>query len=186
MLIKATQRCWAEEMLRSGRMRFGAIWSYQAWESHLLGDPDDGRGILTLGDRDYTTESANPVFAWCAALPSIAQEHLRELASANKYDCLVRIHSPPTLINRIRESAVGQRLWPHCANATYDKRSKVSDLSSLNSRRLDFHIFQKDNRFSPDCEYRIALIDISQQGRAEESLFLSIGDCSDILSLEPI
>jgi hypothetical protein len=158
MLIKATQRCWAEEMLRSGRMRFGAIWSYQAWESHLLGDPDDGRGILTLG----------------------------ELASANKYDCLVRIHSPPTLINRIRESAVGQRLWPHCANATYDKRSKVSDLSSLNSRRLDFHIFQKDNRFSPDCEYRIALIDISQQGRAEESLFLSIGDCSDILSLEPI
>ena len=63
-LLKVTRRCWAEDLLIRGTIRFGSINAYRTWENSVLGDPNEGTGILAADGHQYTTESAFPVFAW--------------------------------------------------------------------------------------------------------------------------
>jgi hypothetical protein len=173
-------------MLEQGRLRFGSLASYKDWEKPLLGDPREGTGELRLRGHPYTTESTNPAFAWCAALPEITPRRIRDLATDNDYDAVVEVCDSLQFIHRVHRALINQGLWLHCARVTYNKGTEVAGIAALNSQRFDHHLFQKDSSFSEDCEYRLALIDTRCKRVGAQEVFLNIGPCADILRLHPL
>ncbi len=98
MLVKAMERRWADELLASGSLRFGSLATYREWENKVLGDPNDGDGMYRMNGHPYLTGTANPVYAWCASMPTITDRRILLLAKHGEYDCVVRVHEPLTLI----------------------------------------------------------------------------------------
>lgn len=188
-LIKIMKRCWAEKFIKCGCMRFGSLEGYRKWENNILGDRRDGIGMFKMHGHPYTTGSANPVYAWCASKNDTPIYRIRELARAGQYNCLVRIHSPETLIQRVRyqlDQKLGQKLWLHCGDMSYDKESEVSK-QTLCSQQFHSNVFQKDMHFSADCEYRLSISDVghgSIGSQPEPGIVLNIGGCFDIANIE--
>jgi hypothetical protein len=185
-LIKAMERRWAEPLLHCGSIRFGNLANYRAWENAMLGDPNDGNGMFKLNGRACRVGSVNQVFAWCSALPAITSERIMALAKHGKYDCLVRIHQPKILIERIRDSLVpDMALSIHCAEVSYNRGDEV-DKVTLNSQKFHFNVFQKDRRFSDDREYRVSLTDTNLRPEVRAYIDLPIGECADIMTIEEL
>jgi hypothetical protein len=49
-----------------------------------------------------------------------------------------------------------------------------------------FNVFQKHPRFAEDKEYRVSLTDVRLKPEPSHHIDLSIGKCSDILSVESL
>jgi hypothetical protein len=181
-VVRLTKRSWAEQMAATGTLRFGSLAWYRAWENEVLGDPQEGEGVLSMKGYPYTTGSANPLFAWCASLPSISPERAHLMAQHGEYDCCVHISDFPEFIRRIKPVLVGKRLWLHCGAVAYTRGDEVS-VDVLRSQSFHFNVFQKDRAFADDREYRLALTDLNM-GRAEaEHVILEVGPCLDILEV---
>ncbi len=181
-VVKLTKRAWAEQMAATGTLRFGSLASYRAWENNVLGDPQEGEGVLCMNGHPYTTGSSNPVFAWCASFPSISPERTSLLAQHGEYDCCVRVRDFPEFIRRVKLALVAKGLWLHCGEVAYTKGYEVR-LDVLRSQPFHFNVFQKDRAFVDDREYRLALTDLNM-GRADaEHVTLEIGACLDILEV---
>ncbi len=186
-LIKVMERCWAEQFVTVGSMRFGGLECYRRWENAVLGDPNDGEGMFRMKGHPYNVGSSNQVYAWCAAQSDITPERVRVLASHGGYDCLVRIHQPRTLIQRVRIALLSKdrNLLLHCAEVSYNRGSEV-DKATLNSQKFHFNVFQKDPRFSEDCEYRLSFTDTGLKSQLKKHIELEVGDCSDIMDIEDL
>lgn len=184
-VVKLTQRVWAEQMVAMGTIRFGGLAFYRAWENTVLGDPEDGEGILTVDGHAYTTGSSNPIFAWCSSMPSVSRERLRILAQHGDYDCCVRVLDLAAFIARVKGALVGRKLWLHCGEVAYNKREEVS-IGMLNSQRFHFNVFQKNGSFAEDREYRLALTDLSCSYAEVDDVKLTLGPCADILRIEAL
>ena len=183
-LIKVMERCWADCLLYKGAIRLGSLNSYRGWENAILGDPNDGKGMLRMNTHPYEFGSSIPVYAWCAALLTITPERINILADHGKYDCIVRVLQPSELIRRLH-LAKPKDSYFHCAEVSYNRGEEVDKLT-LNSQRFHFNVFQKDLFFVDDQEYRIALIDVSHKPDRLDYIDLSIGDCSDIMAIEEL
>lgn len=182
--MKAMERRWAEALLEEGAIRFGSLGSYQQWENAVLGDPDDGEGMFRVDGHSYDTGSINPVYAWCTSLADLTPARTRQLASG-VYNCVLRVHDPARLIQRIRASLAEEcrTLHLHCGEVSYSRGTEL-DKKSLNSQNFHFNVFQKNSRFSPDREYRMALTDVSLPPESTQAVDLKVGNCSDIMSIE--
>lgn len=186
-LVKATKRCWAEQFVAAGAMRFRHLDYYRQWENPALGDPTDGKGLFHMGGHPYTFGSGNEVYAWCSSLTEITPSRINSMALNSGYDCLVRISEPATLIQRANTAslATGLTLLLHCAEVSYDRGNEV-DKKTLNSQKSKFNVFQKALRSAEDKEYRLAFTDVSLKSIHRDYVDLQIGDCSDILSIEDL
>ena len=183
-LIKVMKRWWAERLLSEGAIRFGSLSYYRKWENTVLGDPNDGEGMFCMNTDPYEVGSVNPVYAWCAALLTIKPERINLLAEHGNYDCLVRIHRPRILIQRVR-LAKARYLHLHCAEVSYNRGAEV-DKGTLNSQMVNFNVFQKDPCFTEDQEYRVSLTDVRLRPEFMCHIDLSIGKCSDIMVIEEL
>jgi hypothetical protein len=185
-LVKVMKRCLAEYLLSEGAMRFGSLAYYRKLGNPVLGDSNDGEGMLRWKEHPYEVGSMNPVYAWCAALPTINPERVNLLAEHEKYDCLVRINQPRVLIQRVRAAllAKGRNLLLHCAEVSYNRGEEVNKVT-LNSQKFHFNVFQKDASFAEDKEYRISLTDA--EFRPELShIDLQVVKCTDIMEIEEL
>jgi hypothetical protein len=183
-LIKVMKRCFAERLLSEGAIHFGCLDYYRRCEDAVLGDPNDGEGMLRMNAHPYKFGSINPVYAWCSALLTITPERINLLAEHGNYDCLVRIHQPQILIQRV-QLAKPEYFHLHYAEVSYDRGAEV-DKVTLNSQKFQFYVFQKDPRFIDDQEYRISLTNISRSPDPVSHIDLSIGKCSDIMVIEDL
>jgi len=186
-LVKVMARRWAEVLLSNGAMRFGSLEYYRKWENDALGDPNDGEGMLRMKEHQYNVGSSNPVYAWCTSIPTITPERIRILANHGHYDCLVQIHHPMTLIQRVRRtlSSKGRGLYLHCAEVSYNRGIEV-DKATLNSQKFHFNVFQKDSRFAEDIEYRLALTDVGLKYEVRDHVDIQVGKCSDITDIRDL
>lgn len=187
ILLKAMERRWAKELITTGLMRFGSLASYREWENTVLGDPNDGKGLFHMKGHPYRTGSANPVYAWCASLPTITPDRTLLLAEHGKYDCVVRVHHPLILIQRIREalSATYKSLNLDCSEVSYNRGVEV-DKQALNSQNFHFNVFQKDPAFALDMEYRLSLTDTDLRPDRKSYVNITVGKCSDIMSIDEL
>ena len=186
-LLKVMERRWAEALIEQGAMRFGNLATYRRWENAVLGDPDDGEGMFRMGGHPYETGSMNSVYAWCASMPTITTDRVLLIAESGKYDCIMCVHEPLLLIQRIR-SALGRAsktFLLHFAEVSYNRGDEV-DKQTLNSQKFHFNVFQKDPQFSPDREYRLSLTDVSLRSKPKEFVDIMVGECSDIMSIEKL
>ena len=185
-LVKVMECRWAETLLKQGAMRFGSLATYREWENAALGDPNDGKGSFRMDRHTYETGSVNPVYAWCASMPSITAERLLLLAKHGMYDCVVRIHEPLLLIQRVNAALIRtKKAHLHCAEVSYNRGSEV-DKQTLNSQKFHFNVFQKDSAFSSDMEYRLSLTDASFRSAPKPFVNVVVGECSDIMSIEEL
>ena len=187
ILLKATERRWAKELLATGLMRFGSLVSYRKWENDVLGDPNDGEGLFYMKGHPYSTGSINPVYAWCGSLPAITSDRTLLLAKHGKYDCVIRVHEPLILIQRIRKALSETCKSPHfhCSEVFYNRGAEV-DKHTLNSQGFHFNVFQKDPVFAPDMEYRLSLTDTALRPEPKPYVDIVIGKCLDIMSIEAL
>jgi hypothetical protein len=179
------KRCWAKHLLSDGAIRFGSLACYRKWENAMLGDLYDSEGMFCMNRHPYEVGSINPVYAWCAALSNITPERINLLAEHGKYDCLVHIHRPRILIQRVRVTllAKGRKLRLRCAAVSYNRSAQV-DKTTLNSQKFHFNVFQKAPCSADDKRYRILLTDIRLTPEIKCHIDLQIGDYPDIMDIE--
>ena len=186
-LLKAMEHRWAETLLKQGAMRFGSLATYRQWENAVLGDPNDGKGMFRMDGHPYETGSTNPVYAWCASMPTVTADRTLLIAKHGRYECVVSVHEPLLLIQRVRAALVrtNRTLLLHCAEVSYNRGAEV-DKQTLNSQQFHFNVFQKDPAFGPDMEYRLSLTDASLRSDPEPFVDIVVGECSDIMSIEKL
>lgn len=187
ILLKAMKHRWAKELLTTGLMRFGSLASYREWEDTVLGDPNDGEGLFHMKGRPYSTGSINPIYAWCASLPTITPDRTLLLAEHGEYDCVVRVHNPLILIQRIHDAlfAPCNKMNLQYSEVSYNRGAEV-DTRTLNSQNFQFNVFQKNPSFAPDMEYRFLLTDSSLRPDPKPYVDLLVGKCSDIMSIQAL
>lgn len=188
-LVKVMERRWAQKLLASGSMQFGNLVSYRRWENEVLGDPNDGHAMYMMNGHPYQLGSANPIYAWCAARLEISADRLLLLAEHGKYDCVVRVHEPLALIQRVRAALTGDNSIFHlqCSQVSYNRGAVVSKDTFIRiQNKFQSNVSEKDPRFSPDKEYRLWLTDSSRRPARKAHVDVEIGECSDILSIEEL
>ncbi|MES9862273.1 MAG: hypothetical protein ABW157_09970 [Candidatus Thiodiazotropha sp. LLP2] len=187
VLVKAMERRWADKLLKHGSIRFGSLATYRQWENAVLGDPNDGEGKFRMDGHSYDIGSINPVYAWCASMPTITTDRTLLIAKHGMYDCVVHVHEPLLMIQRVRAALAksNKSLEFHCAEVSYNRGVEV-DKQALNSQKFHFNVFQKDPGFSPDREYRLSLTDNSFRFVQKNFVDLVVGGCSDIMSIEAL
>ena len=79
-LVKVMKQCWAERLLFEGAIRFASLAYYRKLENSVLGDPNDGEGMLRMNGHPYEVGSINSVYAWCSSLTTITPERIIVLA----------------------------------------------------------------------------------------------------------
>jgi hypothetical protein len=186
-LVKVMELRRAEPLLADGSMRFGSLASYREWENAVLGDPNDGEGMFRMRGHPYDIGSSNPVYAWCASLPTITPDRMLLLAQHGGYNSVVQIHEPLTLIRRVHAALAKGRtsLLLHCGEVSYNRGAEV-DKATLNSQKFHFNVFQKAPSFAADMEYRFSLTDAHVRAEFKSHIDLCIGQCSDIMDIEEL
>jgi hypothetical protein len=186
-LRKAMERQWADELVQNGLIRLRKLEYYRELENDLLGDPNEGQGLYHLERHPMQTDSVNDVYAWCLFLPDIGSERLLALAEEGEYDCTVVIHAVENLLARmqkyLRQHYGG--LWLHCGYVQYDRGAEVNK-EILRSQKFHFNVFQKAPRFRDEREYRVSITNCTFERRVENYLDLHLGDCRDIISIQPL
>lgn len=109
------------------------------------------------------------------------------IARYGSYHCLVRVHEPFLLIQRVRDELFrnDKTLHIHCAEISYNRGIEV-DKQKLNSQKFHFNVFHKDKLFAKDMEYRFSLTDVSIQSKPEPFVEVMVGKRSDIMSIEEL
>jgi hypothetical protein len=187
-LIKVMKKSYAEEFISKGTMRFGSLESYRKWENKELGDVNDGIGMYAINGHEFTTGSANEVFAWCASKPSISSERVLEIAKESDYECIVEIISPIKLIRRIVKKLhffLNEIYILHCGSISYDRGSEI-EKQILNSQKFHYNVFQKRIKFCVDKEYRLSITNYLQGNYHRDSFFVHLGNCSDIVQIKDL
>ncbi|MDY6903286.1 MAG: hypothetical protein SWH61_01250 [Thermodesulfobacteriota bacterium] len=76
---------------------------------------------------------------------------------------------------------------PYNAGSINPVYAWCTSFPSITAERIFlFNVFQKDPSFAPDMEYRLSLTDISLKPELKPEMILSIGDCSDIVTIEEL
>lgn len=186
LLLKAMEKQWAKKLIEVGLVRVNNLEYYRRWENEHLGDPNDGMGLFHSEGGPMQIDSMNEIYAWCLFLPEISSARLCKIAE-NSYDCTVTIHSPEELFRRMQKYLLEHEkdCLIHCGTVNYNRGIEV-DGKCLNSQKYNFNVFQKGQRFQDDKEYRVSIVNHSFKQRQDDYLELILGDCTDIISVQPL
>lgn len=184
---KAMERRWADELIRRGLIRFRKLEYYRQWENAELGDPNEGLGLYHLENHPMETDLVNDVYVWCLSLPEISRERLSVIAEDGRYDCTVLIREPEKLFKRMKVylQQNNRGFWLHCGCVHYNRGTEVNK-EILNSQKFHFNVFQKALQFQDDKEYRVSIINCTFDRSEEDYLDLLLGNCTDIISINPL
>lgn len=186
-LRKVMELKWANKLIKKGVIRVRTSEYYRQWENDLLGDTKDGYGLYRLERHPMQIDTVNDVYAWCLSLPKISDKHLCAIAEQGKYNCTIMVHKMDILLIRIQ--AYLQRHYKgfrmHCGVVKYDRGAEV-DKGTLDSQKFHFNIFQKATRFQGDKEYRVSIINCTFEKIDKNYLDIYIGNCNDIISMQPL
>ena len=181
-LVKAMEKYWADKLISTGVIRLNSIEFYQTLESDELGDNMEGLGELISGSHPYTSTSGNRVFIWCAAKPDTNQSTLLGLDS--QYDTVIKISDPVTFTKRIAAALryKGYSLpLPHIGEVNYNRSDEVN-IDVVQSQSWQWHVFQKQEKYAHQNEFRLAFTDTSFKLNSLEPIDLEVGPCSDIIA----
>lgn len=181
-IFKAMEQEWALSFIERGTIRLRELKYYHRLEQQYLGDPNEGKGLFHLNGHPMETRSINQVYVWCLSLPDITPRHLVQIAP--EYDCVVKVTDPEDLFLRIsshlRQTYKGYTV--HCGTVTYN-RGEAVDKATLNSQKFHFNIFQKNDKFKHQLEYRGSVVNFNFERNSLDYLDLEIGSCSDIVKI---
>jgi hypothetical protein len=158
------EKQYALEVVQKGKIKLRKFNYYKRWKSKILGDREDGTGLLNLDGQVTRIDSWNDVFVWCTCLPSINPQRLALIAREGQYDCVIRVHDCMTFVTRVY---------------------------SANSQKWGYGMFQKGDESKDDQEYRITATRVfifphNFQNGPEEELVVELGDCSDLITIENV
>ena len=184
-LVKLMKRKFAEKLRDAGEIRLGSLFSYQNWENDELGDVHDGLALFHIAGHPIKIETANQVFVWSSSLPSISPERTDKLALSGGYDCRITVSNAQMRFKRINDTLKMDHpyFWMHCGHVKYD-RGCETNRDSISARGFQFNVFQKSHHFSADVEYRISITNGSTVTHPDEHIFLVLGNCSDLVTIE--
>ena len=189
-LVKTMERKWAERLLDRGEIMLHTLEYFREWENKVLGDSNEGHGLYVHDARQMQIGSVNEVFAWCTSLSSIAPERIRLIAKEGGYDCMLMIRDPMTLFQRMRQSLLSThpKYLMQCGNVIYDRGTEVEKGVLLSKTKI-FHsnVFQKDKeKYADYFEYRVSVTNGTFNSSGCKKLLLTVGDCTDIVSVEKL
>lgn len=186
-LLKAMKRYRAEALLERGLVRIHGLEYYRRWENNVLGDPNDGKGLLNLHGNPLETDSGNDVYAWCLSLPNIKPERQLLLAAQGGYDCILVLESPEEFFQRARSgfSKHPHGHWLHCGLVAYNRGESVVRRTA-NAQKFHFNVFQKAPQFREDLEYRMSVTNCAFSRSTGDYLDLEVGSCRDVLSIRAL
>ena len=120
------------------------------------------------GYQEQHAEYGNKVYCFCTCLPKVDCTHMLE--KFGKY--IVKINEPKRLAEDINDYFIskGQKILIEGYRVIYNKGQKLNKELTKNER-LDLSYKQKPESFSPDCEFRIIAIKLSEPCKAECKLF---------------
>lgn len=188
--------------LLSGNLRFGSLQKYRILEilsgDSWIGDRREGLVVNFIEQRVRTDTRGNTIsenmskyirhveaWAFCMSMGSIYDLviAMARTSPAYSYDSCTSISDIQILVDRVK-------------NASYSE-GRISDFFGVYSRfcvyrstpEVNFvqndnfagpNPFLKDLQYIPQCEYRILLVPKAPI-KYQDDIFLSIGDCSDIM-----
>lgn len=176
-VFKATKRDWAENLIQNGTIYFTNIRQFINDSDPQRGDPNEGRSVTIRNDVRCTAEYSMPIYVWCCTLDTRA---CRIIKTWPDRDCVIQVLDTLKFAKKIA-SAIKQEypmLWPlHVGPVSYTKTAGGREKSDW------IHgIFQKDERYIEQREYRFALN--GDTGDQEmRHILLNIGSCHDIVQI---
>jgi hypothetical protein len=187
MLVKAMSKEWADPLVYKGKLRIHHLNYFRNWENKVLGDPNDGNGQYHLNGQPMETGSTNDVYALCMSFPKVSHSRLNIFAEQSGYNCLVFIHDPEVLFQRIKKWLVANYhgFKVHCGAVKYNRGSEV-DKKTLNKQQFHYNVFQKAPSFKEDQEYRLSVTNCTFVPLKNKYIDLVIGNCNDIASIEEL
>lgn len=182
-IVKAMELNWATKLVKKGNVRLRPLSYYRAIESPEIGDANEGNGQWYMEGNSMELRSVNEVYVWCGALPDTDRETL--LGLDGKYDTVVQISDVSLFTKCIAQTArdAGWQLAPHIGQVSYDRGREVVK-EQLQALPWQSNVFQKGLQYAHQREYRLAFTEISLKGQREEYIDLSLGDCSEFISIE--
>jgi len=182
-IVKAMELVWATKLEKEGNLRLRPLSYYRVTELEEIGDVNEGKGQWRMEGNPIDLGSANEIYVWCGALPDTDRETL--LGLDDKYDAIVQISDVSLFTKRIVKAArdAGWQLAPHIGQVTYDRGNEVTK-EQLQALPWQSNVFQKGSQYAHQREYRLAFTEVSRTGRREEYIDISLGDCSEFISIE--
>ena len=182
-IVKAMELGWATKLEKEGNVRLRPLSYYCAIELPEIGDVNEGNGQWHMEGNPMDLGSVNEIYVWCGALSDTDRETL--LGLDGKYDTVVQISDVSLFTKRIVQTArdAGWQLAPHIGQVSYDRGRKVTK-EQLQALPWQSNVFQKGLQYAHQREYRLAFTEVTLKGRREEYIDLSLGDCSEFISIE--
>ncbi len=181
----------AKQFIDNGIFRLNCLGYCRNMEEASRRDPTEGRGhtlepgIVTyfgfspnpaekpvlmrkIGYQKHDSEYGNKVYCFCTCLPEVDCTHMLE--KFGKY--IVKINEPKRLAEDINDYFIskGQKILIKGCRVVYNKGQKLNK-ELTNNERFDLSYKQKPESFSPDCEFRIVAIKLSEPCKAECKFF---------------
>jgi hypothetical protein len=182
-ILKAMDLVWANPLLSEGKIRVYINKYYRDIEDKAIRDTEEGVGVLNCKGNICYVGGIMGTFIWCA---SQYQIEAKQLAKKFKRDSVVYINRPDEFARRLLAAAYrsGWQWSLDCGPVQYDKRSfRDRHPTEDGDDDSDFYLFQKDQTFSDEKEYRFALTNLSFLSVRETFLDLEMGSCADIMDI---
>lgn len=183
-----TRKEYAEDFMYKGAFRMGCQLSYKYSEDKSRCDPTEGDvsievpGIVTyygysqdpaeepicsqrMGYRKESGGSINPRYCFCASLPDVDINHMKEYFG----EYIVKIKDPRKLaedINNYSSNNAQAKFLIVGFNVVYNKGQK-SEKQLTTNKLVDLSYTQKPESFSADYEFRIVAINLSKSCTGE-------------------
>ena len=168
---------WAQDLIDNGKIYFTNIEQFLNDAHSERGDSGEGTHVSIRNGSKCVTRASMPVYVWCSTLDT---QPARILKIWDDKDSVIQILDTLKFAHLIH-AALGKQypyLWPlYMGPVVYTKTSGGREAASWADR-----IFQKDERFDSQKEFRFALT--GKTGDApREQIILNLGNCSDIIRL---
>jgi len=172
-IFRADRRDRTDNFLTEGTVCFTNLACIRSCEQHERGDLNDGFGVTINNGIRSTSEYSNPIFVWCSTM----ETHPHTVMNTwQDKDTIIQFTDTLNFLERLRDAArpAGIIGPPMTGPVTYDKDE--------GSRRNEFWAqpaFQKNLRFSPQKEFRIALVGDETLSKCK-NIFLEIKNPNDV------
>lgn len=174
---------YAKSLVQNGELLLHSLKYHREAEQKIMRDENEGKGLVRINDKDIHLRSVREPYIYCTALKQITQDGIRMIAKRYNYDSVVIVDSPDVFIRRIKSfiSDNHKKYTIHCGTVHYDRGREVSKDEELH---FEYNAFQKSEEFRIEQEYRLCISDFSEE--QEDTIKLTIGDCSDIMHIKSL
>jgi len=176
-VFKATMLSWAQDLIDNGIIYFTNIEQFVNDPHYERGDSNEGLHVSIRNGISCSTRPSMPVYIWCCTLDS---QPCRILKTWEDKTSVIQILDTVKFANRITTALGSQNpnLWPlKIGPVVYTKTTGGHEASNWAD-----HIFQKDERYDSQKEFRFAL-NGQTGGPSNDHIVLTLGPCSDIIRL---